>query len=55
MHFDFDDNFDNHFNLDDLIELDIEYGLFEDDDKPIKQTKKKSKPKVKTIWDLFRS
>ena len=48
-------NFDDDFGLDDLIEADIEYGLFEDDDKKLKQKIKKPKKKEKkNFWDVFR-
>lgn len=57
--FDFDDD---DFGMDDLIEADIEFGLFEDDQFPQKifkktvkkQTKKSSKKKTKSFWDLFK-
>ena len=49
--FDFDD-------LEDLVEADIQYGLFEDDDKQVqhrrKKQPKKQKKEIKTIWDLFK-
>lgn len=57
--FDFDDD---DFGMDDLIEADIECGLFEDDQlpekrfkKPIKkQVKKLPKKKTKSFWDIFK-
>ena len=45
-------NFDDDFGLEDLIEADIEYGLFEDDNEKIKQ--KPKKPKKKNFWDIFK-
>ena len=44
-------------NLEDLIEADIQYGLFEDDDKQVQQLKKQSKKQeqeIKSFWDLFK-
>lgn len=45
--FDFDD-------LEDLVEADIQYGLFEDDDKQVqhqrKKQPKKQKKEIKTNW-----
>ena len=49
--FDFDD--DNDFDLDDLIEADIQYGLFEDDEK-IKIPPKKQQKEIKSFWDIFK-
>ena len=49
--------FDDDFGLYDLIEADIQYGLFEDDDKLIeKQFKqqKKLKEEKKSFWDMFK-
>ena len=46
---------DDDFDLNDLIELDIEYGLFDDDNQTRRKKTKTSKPKIKSIWDLFRS
>lgn len=48
----FDFNNDGNFDVMDLIEADIEYGLFEEDNKyPNQQIKK---PKQKTFWDIFK-
>ena len=47
--FDFDG--DNDFDLEDLIEADIKFGLFEDDEivkKALEQKKKKS------FWDILK-
>ena len=46
---------DDEFCLDDLIELDIEYGLFDEDNQTSRKKKKVTKQKIKSIWDLFRS
>ena len=47
--FDFDDD---EFGLDDLIEADIQYGLFEEDAKKIykKRNKNEFKPKQKNLF-----
>ena len=49
--FDFED-------LEDLIEADIQFGLFEDDDKQVqhqrKKQPKKQKREIKSFWDLFK-
>lgn len=45
--FDFDD--DNDFDLEDLIEADIKYGLFEDDEIIKKAPEQKKK---KSFWDI---
>ena len=39
-----------------LIEADIQYGLFEDDDKFLEQQNqpKKQKQKIKSFWDIFK-
>lgn len=55
-------DFDDDFGLDDLIEADIEFGLFEDDvplkerqkEKPVKKQPKKQKHEIKSFWDLFK-
>ena len=49
--------FDDDFGLDDLIEADIQYGLFEDDDKLVMQqikSQQKQKKKKKSFWDIFK-
>ena len=54
--FDFDD--DGDFDLMDLVEADIQYGLFEDEDKIHNKYihKKKLKPKQKkSFWDWFKA
>ena len=54
FNFDKDDNFD----LMDLVEADIQYGLFEDDDKLAKpyrkQTSTKPQKKNKSFLDMFK-
>ena len=48
--FDFDN--DGDFDLIDLVEADIEYGFFEEDDKIQKKlTQRKIK---KSFWDIFK-
>ena len=46
--------FNGDFYLDDLIESDIEYGLFEEDDKIQKKLTKKKNQKQKSFWDIFK-
>ena len=49
--------FDDDFGLDDLIEADIQYGLFEDDDKLVMQqikSQQKQNKKKKSFWDIFK-
>ena len=43
-------------DLEDLIEADIQYGLFEDDDKVVQQQPqpKKKKAEIKSFWDIFK-
>lgn len=45
-------------DLEDLIEADIQFGLFEDDDKQVqhqrKKQLKKQKREIKSFWDLFK-
>ena len=45
-------------DLEDLIEVDIQYGLFEEDDKQvnkqIQKQPKKQKQEIKSFWDLFK-
>ena len=48
--FDFDDD---EFGLDDLIEADIQYGLFEEDAKILYQKKEKDRKK-KSFFDWFK-
>ena len=50
--FDFDN--DGDFGLMDLVEADIEYGLFEEDDKIQKKLTKKKNQKQKSFWDIFK-
>ena len=50
--FDFDN--DGDFDLMDLVEADIEYGLFEEDDKIAKQINKKKNQNKKSFWDIFK-
>lgn len=47
--FDFDD-------LEDLVEADIQYGLFEEDDKLANRNYKKTpqKQEIKSFWDIFK-
>lgn len=49
---------DDNFGLDDIIEADIQFGLFEDDDKQvnkqIQKQPKKQKQEIKSFWDLFK-
>lgn len=49
-------DFDNYgdFDLMDLVEADIEYGLFEEDDKIAKQIIKKKNQNKKSFWDIFK-
>lgn len=49
-------DFDDEFGLDDLIEADIKYGLFEEDEKKLHQTKKKAEKnkKQKSFLDIFK-
>lgn len=50
--------FDDEFGLDDLIEADIQYGLFEEDDKKLFQKKmnttKKKQQKLKSFFDFLK-
>lgn len=45
-------------SMEDLIEADIQYGLFEEDDKQvdkqIQKPPKKQKQEIKSFWDLFK-
>ena len=41
-------------SMEDLIEADIQYGLFEEDNKLINQQIKKQKQEIKSFWDLFK-
>ena len=43
-------------SMEDLIEADIQYGLFEDDNKHIgqKNQPKKQKQEINSFWDLFK-
>ena len=54
--FDFDN--DGDFDLMDIVESDIQYGFFEEDDKianlRIKKQVKKKKQKTKSIWGIFK-
>lgn len=52
--FDFDD--DGDFDLIDLIEANIQYGLFEDEDKTYnKYSDKKQLNKKKSFWDWLKN
>lgn len=48
--------FDNDDDVDliDLVEADIEYGLFEEDDKITNKIIKKKNQKTKSFWDIFK-
>ena len=46
--------FDDDFDFDDIIESDIEYGFFEEDDKIAKQIIKKKNQNKKSFWDIFK-
>ena len=46
--------FNGYFYLDDLIESDIEYGLFEEDDKITNKIIKKKNQNKKCFWDIFK-
>ena len=50
--FDFDN--DGDFDLMDLVEADIEYGLFEEDGKITNKIIKKKNQKTKSFWDIFK-
>ena len=45
-------------SMEDLIEADIQYGLFEEDDKQvdkqIQKQPKKQRQEIKSFWDLFK-
>ena len=46
-------------DLEDLIEADIQFGLFENDDKQVQYQRKKQPKKqereIKSFWDLFKN
>ena len=54
----FDFNDDGEFGLDDLIEADIQYGLFEEDEKAyirkLKKAEKRKKQNQKNFWSWFK-
>ena len=50
----FDIDNDGDFDLEDLIEADIEYGLFEEDYKITNRVIKKKNQQQKTFWDIFK-
>ena len=52
----FDFDHDDDFDLEDLIQADIQYGLFKDDNKSIQQRpkQKKKNTEIKTFWDIFK-
>ena len=54
----FDFDHDGDFDLMDLVEADIQYGLFEEDDKFANRYSKeyKAKPQkvIKSFWDIFK-
>lgn len=54
----FDFDHDGDFDLMDLVEADIQYGLFEEDDKlanrDYKKTPQKQKQEIKSFWDIFK-
>ncbi len=45
-------------DLEDLIEADVQYGLFEDDDKQkqqqIKKQFQKQNKEIKSLWNIFK-
>jgi len=54
----FDFDHDGDFDLMDLVEADIQYGLFEEDNKRAnsysKKYKEKQQKEIKSFWDIFK-